>query len=200
MLERIATQFKKPSGLLGRFISSLMVKENKLAYKNLMNEMDIKTSDVLLEIGFGPGSGIQQIMKNFNPFIIYGIDFSPLMLEQASRLNKEFISKQKVILLFGNFLDATIPAVGFDKIYCLNVVYFWDELQMPFEKIRSILKESGSFYCFMSSKDDLDKMNFTDDDIFNKHSIEKVEESLMLAGFSKVKYYYKNGYFITAIK
>ena len=200
MIYKIANQFKKPSGLLGRLVSSLMARGNKHAYKALVNDMKIEPTHTLLEIGYGPGAGIKDIFAKADPAKLYGIDFSPLMFERASRANSELIKRNKVQLLFGDFADAHLPVANFDRIFCINVVYFWEDLQKPFEKIKNLLNDNGAFHFYMSSKADLDRLKFTDDDVFNKHSIEKVEEVLKQVGFTQVNHYYKNGYFVEARK
>jgi hypothetical protein len=52
----------------------------------------------------------------------------------------------------------------------------------------------------MASKDDLAKLKFTKDDVFNKYSIEHVTEILRSAGFREVDYLFKKGYYIKAKK
>jgi hypothetical protein len=82
-------------------------------------------------------------------------------------------------------------------VFCLNVVYFWSELNEPFKKILSLLKKGGSFYIYMADKDALKK---APDSVFNKYSIEQVVESLKSARFSQVENYFDKGYYIKAKK
>jgi ubiquinone/menaquinone biosynthesis C-methylase UbiE len=198
MFYKVAQQFKKPSGLLGRFISNIMSKGTKPAYITLITEMNIQPGEKLLEIGYGPGVGMREIFNRANPGIYYGIDFSELMFEKASRTNQKLIEAGKVQLMSGDFLTAEIHESDFDRVFCSNVVYFWKDLVVPFLKIRSLLKDGGKFHFFMESKEDLDRQRFTDDDVFNKHSTEKAIADLKLAGFSQVTYFYKRGYFVEA--
>ena len=51
--------------------------------------------------------------------------------------------------------------IRFDKIFCINVVYFWNDLHKPFEKIKSLLKDDGVFCFYMEKKEDLKKLKFT---------------------------------------
>lgn len=198
MFYKVANQFKKPSGLLGRLISNLMSKGNRWAYDTLIKDMDLQPGSKLLEIGYGPGTGVKDLCRKFDAVNVYGIDFSELMFHKASVINQELIKAGKVNLFYGDFLTYTIPESGFDKIFCLNVVYFWDDLLVPFSKIHSLLNDTGRFHFYMSSKQDLDRLKFTDDDVFNKHSIDIVESKLREAGFNDVNYYFRNGYFISA--
>jgi SAM-dependent methyltransferase len=200
MLRKIGSQFKKPSGFLGRIISSIMIKGNRPAIENLIKGLNIKQEEKILEIGYGPGIGIKLIAENCDSCKIVGIDFSELMFKRAAKRNKQFIQNGKVELLFGDFLEKEIVPGNFDKIYCVNVVYFWDNLQKPFEKIKALLKQGGIFSFYMAKNDDLNKMKFTKEDIFNKYSIEQVLEALKLVGFSEIDYFFDKGYFVKVKK
>ncbi len=200
MISKIGMQFKKPSGFLGKLISNLMIKGNRPSYDRLINDLKIQTYDKILEIGYGPGIGVNIISEKFGQCDIYGVDFSELMFKRATKRNKHFIDKGKVRLLFGDFIVTDVITKDFDKIFCLNVVYFWDDLQQPFSKIKSLLKTEGIFCFYMADKDDLAKMRFTKDGIFNKYAIEHIIETLKLVGFKEIEYYFNKGYFIKAAK
>ena len=199
MRKIIGNQFKRPSGLLGRIISMKMKKFNMLAYSKIIDALNIKENDHLFEIGYGHGKGIKQIISNYNCKLT-GIDFSELMFKEASAKNKKFIKQGKVDLYLGNFLTFDMPANKFDKIFCINVVYFWDDLLVPFSKIKEGLRKNGKFCFYMSHADLLNQLKFTKNDIFNKYSIEHVVEQLKSSGFSKVQYEFDNGYIVTCRK
>ncbi len=127
---------------------------------------------------------------------IHGIDFSRLMYNRAKKYNKQYIPG-KVQLQYGDFLKMPGDSNSYDKVFCLNVVYFWSELNEPFKKILSLLKKGGSFYIYMADKDAL---KTAPDSVFNKYSIEQVVESLKSARFSQVENYFDKGYYIKAKK
>ena len=192
----IAWQFKKPTGLFGIFSSNIMIKGNMTRYDQMIKNLDVQSNHKLLEIGYGPGIGINMIAKKFPSSIIHGIDFSPLMYNRASRYNRLYIG-DKVRLQFGDFLKIHIDNNSYDKVFCLNVIYFWDNLMEPFEKIISILKYGGTFHIYMATKEMLKRAT---DGVFNKYSIEQVVEALRLAGFAEVEHYFDKGYYIKANK
>ena len=161
--------------------------------------MDIQFNDKLLEIGFGPGMGIQMISQLYESCTIHGVDFSKLMHQKASKLNKSDIDKNKVQLKYGDFLHIPIGQSQYDKIFCLNVIYFWDELSKPFEKSRSLLKTDGTFYIFMADVSTLIEKK-APDSVFKKYSIEKVVAALRSTGFTEIEHYSKKGHYIKAKK
>lgn len=197
---KIGMQFKKPTGVLGKIISDLMIIGNRSAYETLIKDLTIQPNDKILEIGYGPGIGIDIISKRFGSCEIYGIDFSELMYKRATRRNKHSIKMNRVHLLYGDFLETETGIDRFDKIFCLNVVYFWNDLQKPFERVLSLLKDDGVFCFYMEKNDNLNKLKFTKDDIFNKYSIDQILVALESVGFREVDYHFNKGYFIKAKK
>lgn len=200
MLRNLGLQLRKPSGFFGKIVSTMMIKWNRNRYKILINDLKIQPKDKLLEIGYGPGIGINMILNRCDSCNLFGIDYSELMHQKATKRNKQFVDSSRAKLMLGDFLETEIDVRDFDKVYCLNVVYFWDNLQKPFEKIYSLLKNDGLFCIYMDSKEDLSKVTFAEDDIFNKYTIEQVQEALKLAGFKKIDYSFDNGYFVMAKK
>ena len=200
ILRKIGMQFKKPQGVLGKIISNLMIIGNRSAYGNMIKNLTINSNEKILEIGYGPGIGIGLISKIYESCEIYGIDFSELMYKRASKRNSKFIKNNRVHLLFGDFVETEISMGKFDKIFCVNVVYFWDDLQKPFEKVKSLLKDDGTFCLYMAGKDELNKAKFTKDGIFNKYSIGQIVNALKSSGFHEIDHNFRKGYFIKAKK
>ena len=157
MLRLIGSQFKKPTGLLGKIVSTVMKKGNSPDYDKIIPELDIKQNDRILEIGYGHGLGVHRISSDFDCHIT-GIDFSELMFREASKRNEKYIEQKKVELNFGNFLEYEIKPDHYDKVFCVHVIYFWDKLAEPFSKIRTGLKDGGIFCLFMANTDFIKKI------------------------------------------
>lgn len=197
LLKSINKQFKKPAGFGGRVISKIMEKGNSGAYNKLITLMQVNPGDTIFEIGYGPGLGIEKILSKTDCSYT-GIDFSELMYKRALKRYKNLIDNKKVNLFFGNFIYFKNNLGKFDKIYCINVIYFWDELFEPFSKVKSMINTGGSFYIFMAHFKNQKNTKYFLDEIFNKYTIEQVEHSLYSAGFSNVEYTYEHAYFIKA--
>jgi cyclopropane fatty-acyl-phospholipid synthase-like methyltransferase len=197
--EFIASQFKKPTGLLGIFTSNLMVKNNQKNYDRLIKDLNLQPYDKLLEIGYGPGIGIKMIAEICSTCTIHGIDFSKQMYQKATKYNQQYLDASRVQLQHGDFLNVLVAHSDYDKIFCLNVVYFWDELIGPFKKVLSLLKKGGSFHVYMADRATL-LAKRAPDSVFNKYSIEQVVEGLKAAGFTAVEHYAEKGLYIKATK
>lgn len=197
--EFIASQFKRPTGIIGILTSNRMAKNNQKNYDRLVKDLGIQPGDKLLEIGYGPGIGIRMIAERCETCTIHGIDFSPLMYKRAGKYNREFIDAGRVSLQNGDFLQTPVIYNSYNKVFCLNVVYFWKELNEPFTKICSLLTQGGSFHMFMADEKTLVNMGVPDN-VFNKYSVEQVVKALKGAGFETVKHYAEKGHYIIAQK
>jgi trans-aconitate methyltransferase len=196
MFGSIKGQFKKPTGLMGKMIAGLMERGNKRHYVILVPEMNLSVESVILEIGYGPGIGLKMIASKYPGIKIDGVDFSELMYKTASERNKEYIEKGNMNLKHGDFLNANLYPEKYDRIFCINVIYFWEDLMTPFKKIMDGLKPGGMYCLFMAHF----KNNNDKDKVFNMYKIDDVMKKLLDAGFSDVQYKYDKGYYIKAVK
>jgi ubiquinone/menaquinone biosynthesis C-methylase UbiE len=194
----LSKQLRKPAGFLGNLVAKMMEFRNRGFYKEIIGKLSPREGEHILEIGFGPGLGIYQIASSFPGCRISGIDFSELMYHKASKRNKKFIDKGTVHLLHGDVLTLEPGNDKFDKIFCVNVIYFWNDLKVAFTRINNMLEEKGEFLIYMDHRDTIEKAKFLAD--FCKYSVEEVESKLKYAGFADIEYTFDKGYFISARK
>lgn len=105
--------------------------------------LNIQPSDIILEIGFGPGVAINMMSKKLEDGVVYGIDHSRLMLKQASKLNKAFIDSGRVKLMENSVSDLPTFENKIDKIIDINSFQFWDSPVESLSKLKSNLKPGG---------------------------------------------------------
>lgn len=198
MFELLGKQLQKPSGYWGKLVARMMNKRNAKFYTEIIKILNVKDGEKVFEIGYGPGLGIHLLANSNTSCSIHGIDFSELMYNEATKRNKTYIGQGKVALNYGDSLATYFKNEKFDKIFCVNVIYFWNDLRFVFNKISSLLNKDGMLCIFMTHEKELQNKKFTQD--FCRYSIETVEEELSKAGFSNIDFKFENGYFITAIK
>jgi ubiquinone/menaquinone biosynthesis C-methylase UbiE len=119
------------------------------------------------------------------------------MLQESKNRNKQHIQDKKLTLKFGDYLKLPFSDESFDQIFFINVIYFWDDIQAAFQKIKNELKPNGAFCFYMVQPEDLKKMKFTLDDIFHKYEIDFVVKELEQAGFKNIDYQFDIGYYIS---
>tara|TARA_R110002050_G_scaffold141251_2_gene266296 strand:+ start:3282 stop:3884 length:603 start_codon:yes stop_codon:yes gene_type:complete len=199
MYNKIAQQLRQPTGIWGKIISKFLKKMNGEIYTQMIKEVDANDDDKIYEIGYGHGSGVFQLAKQAN-CIVNGIDFSEVMFVDAVKLNQKFIREDRVHLTFGDFLSASLPTHEYTKVFCVNVIYFWNDLEQPFAQVRNMLTKNGVFFIYMDSLTEIENSRFTNTENFNLYDVDGVKTKLVKIGFKATHYNYGRGHVIRALK
>lgn len=204
MKSLLARQFRKPEGVLGSIISRLMAVGNRGAYAGIVKIMDLRGGESIFEIGYGPGDGIRTILSSTD-CSFRGMDFSPLMHSRAVKRNHTYVESGRAVFECGDFLDFKPGKAKYDRVFFINVIYFWKDIRKPIRKIYGMLSKGGLICFYMADGADLEKSGITATDVFNKHALPAVKKELMAAGFGKVKVVSEKhnafrGHFISAVK
>jgi ubiquinone/menaquinone biosynthesis C-methylase UbiE len=156
-----ASQLRKPGFLFGKKVGLQMNAGNAFLYDFTLNAMQLKDEESILEIGFGNGKLFNQIFSKANNLKISGIDYSAEMIREANVLNKDSIQSGHLTLINGNSDAMPFSGNQFDKIFCINVIYFWNDPASHLKEICRILKPGGKFYTVIRSKKQMQMMPFT---------------------------------------
>ncbi|MFT8313263.1 MAG: class I SAM-dependent methyltransferase [Clostridium sp.] len=178
----IAEQFGKPTGIGGIISTFIMNRMNQIQYKSVMNNLNCSQKDRVLDIGFGNGYLIKHLAKK-NEGDFYGIEISDDMLKTACKRNRELIKQGKVYLTKGNVMDIPFENSFFDKIYTVNTVYFWENLDKSLSEIKRVLKPNGIFINAIYSKQWLDNIKYTRYG-FSKYTPKELEEATLHNGLN----------------
>jgi ubiquinone/menaquinone biosynthesis C-methylase UbiE len=105
--------------------------------------LDVRPTDRVLEIGFGPGIAIAELVRA-GAGHVYGIDHSDVMLRQASRRNAAAIRAGRVTLLTAS-VDQLPDALDgpFDAILAVNSLGFWPAAAERLAELRGRLAPGG---------------------------------------------------------
>jgi len=176
----IARQFKNPTGLGGKITTLIMNYQNQKQYKAVVENIDIRATDTILDIGFGNGYLIRRLSDR-NPQKIYGIDISQDMLKAATRKNRKKIEQGKIQLLLANIQNMPLEDSSIDKAYTVNTVYFWQDVHQVFSEIRRILKPDGIFINVLYLGEWLEKLPITRYG-YSKYTVEQIEKITAQSG------------------
>lgn len=170
----IAEQFGKPTGIGGIMSTFIMNRMNQIQYRSVMSNLNCSEKDRVLDIGFGNGYLINHLAKK-NKGDFYGIEISDDMLKVGCKRNSELIKRGKVHLAKGNVIDIPFENSFFDKVYTVNTVYFWKDLDRGLSEIKRVLKPNGVFINAIYSKQWLDAVKYTQYG-FSKYTPKELEE------------------------
>lgn len=139
----IDRQYRRPTGMVGQFIGSRMVRQHEPENKWSVGLLDVQPTDRVLEVGFGPGLAIEQIATQASRGLVAGVDFSPAMLSLARRRNARAIKAQRVDLRYGEATELPFAGASFDKALSIHTLYFWSGPHQPLTELRRVLKPGG---------------------------------------------------------
>ena len=183
----MGNQAANPKGIFGRFMGRMMTKSNMASNKWVVSLMDIKPNDHVLEIGFGPGTALRDILEITTNGHVAGIDISQLMIDQATQLNKEAVSEGRLDLRLGEAASMPWEASFFDKVLAINVIYLWPNLASVFTEIVRVLKPNGVAALYLAPVEMMDSLGFSELDAFTIHAQEDVLNACEKAGFSSTE-------------
>ena len=95
------------------------------------------------------------------------------MLNSVSQNNKLNIKEGKLKLFLEDISKTSFEENVFDKIYTVNTIYFWNELEKSFSEIKRTLKPDGKFLNVIYTKEYLDKIVYTKYG-FKKYTVEEI--------------------------
>ena len=144
MFNYIISQFEKPRGWFGKFLSFIMNISNKGMNNYLIKSIEPSKLNIL-EIGYGNGETIIKLAKKCKASNIYGIDISQDMYELASNKIKNLKLETNINLVVGDTIKIPYANNYFDIIYTTDTCYFWNNPEKVLNEIYRTLKKDGQF-------------------------------------------------------
>jgi SAM-dependent methyltransferase len=138
-------QAHHPRGRAGRVTAWEMAHRPSNRQRNrwVVSLLDMQPSDQVLEIGFGPGLAIAELVRA-GAGHVYGIDHSGVMLRQAARRNAAAIRAGRVTLVRASVDQLPAALDGpFDAILAVNSLAFWPAPTQRLAELRRRLAPGG---------------------------------------------------------
>ncbi len=183
LVHAMAQQARRPNGLFGRLFGFSMSRINRQANAWTLSQLDLRPTDDVLEIGYGPGQAIQLVCAEVTAGRICGIDFSETMMQAAASRNEEAIEEGRVELRVGDAAALPYPDASFDKVFCVNVIYFWPRPQQQLAEILRVLRPGGTLAIYMGDAEEMGGVKITQTGVFDLYPAEKVMDMLKEVGF-----------------
>ncbi|MBU2660341.1 class I SAM-dependent methyltransferase [Bacillus cabrialesii] len=139
MINMLSKKFSKPKGIIGMIAGYIMAAENQTLNQWTIDQLGITRGDSILEIGFGPGYCMQQMLKREKDVQLHGIDVSETMLKLAARR----VNSKSVRLIQGSIETFPLPASFYDKVISVNNYTIWNDQTKGVKQIYRALKPGG---------------------------------------------------------
>lgn len=183
MWSKVAKQFGKPEGILGNLAGFIMANRSSNVERInwAIKLLNLKSTDNILEIGYGPGIAINIMSKTVKEGKIIGIDHSKVMYNQAYKRNIKDIKSGKIILIHDSISNLQNYNYTFDKILDINTFQFWENHFDILANLYNVLNENGTIEIVHQPR----KPGATDAD--TRKMGEYIFKSLNTAGFKNIK-------------
>ena len=136
-------QYRRPSGLLGRYIGAGMARDHRPENEWTVALVDPQPADRILEIGFGPGVAVELVAARVTKGLVAGADFSRTMVAAARRRNAAAMRAGRVDLRHGRADALPFPDAAFDKVFGIHTLYFWPNPEAGLREAGRVLRPGG---------------------------------------------------------
>jgi ubiquinone/menaquinone biosynthesis C-methylase UbiE len=142
---KLVRQFGHPRGLAGRMAGWVMGhrRSNRQRNRWVVSVLDVRPTDRVLEIGFGPGIAIAELAARATRGKVYGIDHSEVMVRQAGRRNAPAVRAGRVHLVQAGVDRLPSFDEPLDAIVAVNSVGFWPDPVDRLRELRRLLRPGG---------------------------------------------------------
>lgn len=136
---------RRPEGLGGKLMVSMMnVGHRSLAHWG-MRFLPLSPDARVLDCGCGGGANMRKLLRKCPRGVVKGIDYSPLSVEKARRLNAAAISDGRCTVCQGSVENILFASGWFDAVTAFETVYFWPDPARCFREVCRVLKPGGTF-------------------------------------------------------
>lgn len=180
LTEFLIKQSQKPSGLIGRVITKIWSFYFKKLSLWAIKQTTISDNYRILEIGYGGGSTIKNLLALNKNLEIHGIDISKESYRTAQRVHSDSIRKGSVQLKIGNVENMPYQNNYFDRIFAIQTHIFWKDIKKSFQEVYRVMS-SNSTLIIASEKE---KIRYHMTDYRTSHEFSQLLTSI---GFSKIE-------------
>ncbi|XP_008284350.1 sterol 24-C-methyltransferase [Stegastes partitus] len=129
----------------GWLVGKLLTSRNQVLEENTVQLCGIQPGDTVLELGHGPGVGLQAAAKLLTDPTghLIGVDYSEYMYQMAKEQMKELVASGKVTLHHCDVAAMPLVDSSVDKVFHCNCYYFWPDLRKGTTEIHRVMKPGG---------------------------------------------------------
>jgi ubiquinone/menaquinone biosynthesis C-methylase UbiE len=131
--------FGRPHGLLGRLAGWIMARENVRANRLVVELLEIRAEDRVLEIGCGPGVALAEAASRANRGFVTGADPSSVMVGQARRRCRKAIAAGRAEVRQAPAAALPYPAASFTRAFSVNALPHWPSAREGLAEVRRVL-------------------------------------------------------------
>ncbi len=133
----------KPEGEAGRAGGERLNRVNADITTAVYRRLQLRPSDRVLEIGFGNGKLLTALLACADDLTYVGVDISETMVTEAIAFNAELVAAGQASFRLAPAEAIPCPDQSFDKVFAVNVIYFWPDPVRALAEMRRVLRPDG---------------------------------------------------------
>ncbi|XP_039605794.1 uncharacterized methyltransferase YdaC-like [Polypterus senegalus] len=126
----------------GWLVKTVLENINETLEGNAAKLVQIQPDSTVLEVGFGPGLGLQKAIQYLTDSkgMLYGLDYSEYIHKVASKRLQEQSTSGKTQLLLGSVENIPLPDSSVDRVFHCNCYYYWPDLKTCSAELHRVMK------------------------------------------------------------
>jgi ubiquinone/menaquinone biosynthesis C-methylase UbiE len=133
----------KPEGEAGRAVGERLNRVNADITAAVYQHLQLRPSDHVLEIGFGNGRLLPALLAHAHDLSYVGIDIAETMVTEAIAFNAELVAGGIASFRLASAEAIPCPDQSFDRVFAVNVIYFWPDPVRALSEMRRVLRPGG---------------------------------------------------------
>lgn len=130
-------------GLTGMVAAKVMARMNAAAEREAVDVLDPEAGDAILVIGFGPGVGLQHLLRKHASVTVFGVDPSSVMMSEATQRNQADVQVGRLKLYQCGVLGLSAEAGPFDGAIAVNSIQMCEPFAQTALHLRHLLRPGG---------------------------------------------------------
>jgi ubiquinone/menaquinone biosynthesis C-methylase UbiE len=139
----MASQLGKPEGETGRAVGEMLNRVNANVTSATYQRLMLQAGHRILEIGFGNGRLLPALMALADDLTYVGLDRAETMVTEATAFNAELVANGRASFRLGSVEAIPFEDGAFDRVFAVNVVYFWPDAVRALAEMRRVLRPGG---------------------------------------------------------
>ncbi|WMJ73009.1 class I SAM-dependent methyltransferase [Cytophagaceae bacterium ABcell3] len=184
--KEIAALLRKPEGEKGLKMAELLNDTNRYITEFTYLNVNPKNKQTILEIGFGNGKLMPELLSKAEGLKLIGVDFSEDMVAEGKRILCQYIENGEIELYEASVESLPFREESFDSVCSINTLYFWPDPVSNVQEILRVLKPGAKVYLGIRPKEEAEKLPATKYG-FQLYSKDEAMGLLEQAGFENVE-------------
>ena len=150
------SQFGRPRGPLGLLVGRVMANRGSNVERTrcTVELLGLRPGHDVLEVGHGPGLGLEAAAAAVGDGTVTGVDHSQTMSDQAARRNQAAVDDGRLKLIVADAQHLPVDLTGFDRIFGVNVWLFWDDPTATIADLAGRLRSGGTLTLTFQARGD----------------------------------------------